>query len=169
MHKQRRLLELDGLRGIAAVMVVIYHYFIRYDEIYGHTFKAFPVIEFGKYGVNLFFMISGFVIFWTISKTAKPSGFIWSRFSRLYPVYWAALLITFAVISLCGLPGREISNVDFIYNFLMFHQYFDVKHLDGVYWTLTLELSFYFWMLMLLIFLPFFMSYFFSNILSFFP
>ena len=61
-----RLLVLDSLRGIAAILVVIFHYLYRYGEIYGHDFSSVDWVEYGEHGVSLFFMISGFVIYWRL-------------------------------------------------------------------------------------------------------
>ncbi len=146
MQQNHRLLELDALRGIAAFAVAIYHYFYRYDQIYGHENIPVNWAYFGQLGVELFFMISGFVIFWTLNRTEKPFDFIISRFSRLYPTYWAAILTTFIVLILFGLPGREVSYTNAVLNILMFQEYLRIPHIDGVYWTLTVELTFYFWM-----------------------
>lgn len=145
----KRLNELDGLRGIAALIVVFYHYITRYDQLYGHSFNVPVLFELGRFGVHLFFIISGFVIYWSISKIENPLDFIWSRFSRLYPPFWVALILTFLIVSILSLPNREVGSSTFILNFLMFHEYLGIKHVDGVYWTLTIELSFYFWILII--------------------
>ncbi|MEC7545694.1 MAG: acyltransferase [Pseudomonadota bacterium] len=146
-----RLLELDALRGLAAIAVVVYHYFYRYNEIYGHENLPTDWSYLGKYGVHLFFMVSGFVIFWTLNRTDRPLDFLVSRFSRLYPAYWAAVIITFLAVFSLGLPGREVSLGSAIVNILMFQEYLRVPHVDGVYWTLTIELTFYFWIFLLYI------------------
>lgn len=143
-----RLAELDGLRGIAVLTVILYHYVYRFDQLYGHSFSVSHLFQLGQYGVQLFFIISGFVIYWTISKSEKPLDFIWSRASRLYPSYWAALILTFTITTLYALPGRTAEISTFLINFSMAQEYLDVAHVDGVYWTLTLELTFYFWILM---------------------
>lgn len=145
--ENKRLTELDGLRGLAALAVVLFHYIYHYDRIYGHSFEVSEVFKYGSYGVHLFFMVSGFVIYWTISKSEKPLDFIWSRFSRLYPVFWVALILTFLAVLVFSLPGRERSFNTFIANFSMFHEYLGYSHVDGAYWTLTLELAFYLWIL----------------------
>ena len=147
--KSQRLLELDALRGLAALAVVIYHYFYRYNQIYGHESLFVDWSSIGKYGVHLFFMVSGFVIFWTLNKTERPLDFLVSRFSRLYPAYWAAVIFTFFVVYAFGLPDREVSINSAVANILMFHEYLRVPHVDGVYWTLTVELTFYFWIFLL--------------------
>lgn len=83
---KKRLIELDALRGIAALSVVIYHYTTRYNSLYGHdSFLDNNYFHYCSQGVQLFFMISGFVIFLTLNHIKKPMDFVISRFSRLYP------------------------------------------------------------------------------------
>lgn len=141
-----RLAELDVLRGLAAVAVLGYHYTIYFDQIYinrGFT----PVFELGAHAVNLFFIISGFVIYMTLAKTKKPMDFVVSRFSRLYPAYWCAVVLTFVAVRTFGLPGLEVSVKDAFINLTMLQRYFGAKHVDNSYWTLSYELGFYMIML----------------------
>jgi peptidoglycan/LPS O-acetylase OafA/YrhL len=138
-----RLLELDVLRGIAALGVVLFHYTTRYDELFGHSSQLLFDFKHGDLGVALFFIISGFVIFMTLEKTKRSLDFLISRFARLYPAYWVAIILTFTIVSLCGLPEREASLYDAILNLTMWQQFIGVKNVDGVYWTLQVELSFY--------------------------
>ncbi|WP_162048193.1 acyltransferase family protein [Vibrio taketomensis] len=150
MHKNR-LVELDALRGIAALSVVLYHFFYRYDEIYGHKNLSVDWSFFGQFGVHLFFIVSGFVIYWTINRIERPMDFVVSRFSRLYPTYWVAVLTTFIIVYCFGLKGREVSFEHALYNILMFQEMLRIPHVDGVYWTLTVELIFYFWVFLLFV------------------
>jgi peptidoglycan/LPS O-acetylase OafA/YrhL len=73
---KHRFAELDALRGIAALMVVLYHYTTKYQELYGHTGATLIDLRAGRNGVQLFFAISGFVIFMTLERTKKPLDFI---------------------------------------------------------------------------------------------
>jgi len=148
---KQRYLELDAIRGIAALMVVFFHYTVRYGQIYGYSVKPFFTFELGKYGVQLFFIVSGFVIFLTLDKTTYAVDFIVSRFSRLYPTYWAAVILTFCVVHLFHLTGREVSFCHALINLTMFQRWFNVSNVDGVYWTLAVELSFYLIMYVLFI------------------
>ena len=146
-----RLVEVDALRGLAALAVVLFHYTVRYRELYqpaGTPTLAFP---YGFYGVNLFFIISGFVIFMTLERTRHGMDFVVSRSSRLFPAYWVAVALTFAVTSTFGLPGKEVSWMQALGNATMIHGYFGVPHVDGVYWTLEVELLFYAGMFALLV------------------
>ena len=135
-----RLVEIDALRGVAAMAVVLFHYTTRFAELYAP--KTLPSLSFpdGHYGVNLFFIISGFVIFMTLEKTSRPMDFVVSRFSRLFPAYWFAILLTFSITHLLGLPGKLVDLSTAFANLIMIHSFFHVPHVDGVYWTLEVEL-----------------------------
>ena len=140
---KQRLTEIDSLRGIAAMAVVLFHYTTRFDELYGHVSRPLAEVPWGHLGVNLFFMISGFVIFMTLERTSNAIDFLVSRFSRLYPAYWAAILMTFLITNFLGLPGKLVDFNTALANLTMVHSLFSIKNVDGVYWTLEVELLFY--------------------------
>ena len=152
-NSQIRILELDAVRGIAALMVVLYHYTTWSTQSEGFSSTA-PLFEFwqGKFGVYLFFIVSGFVIFLTLEKCDNISDFIVSRFARLYPAYWICVLITFLILYLTPIPGREVSTQQLLINMTMLQKFLRVASIDGVYWTLAVELVFYFYMGMYFIF-----------------
>jgi peptidoglycan/LPS O-acetylase OafA/YrhL len=139
---KERLLELDAMRGMAALAVVLFHFTINRNAAeLGWRFS------YGVTGVDIFFMISGFVIFLTINNTTRWQGFVKSRFSRLYPTYWTCVLLT----SLCMFiyePGM-LTLPKVLANLTMFPSYFGIEDLDGSYWTLLIELLFYVWMLLI--------------------
>ncbi|MHB8742782.1 MAG: acyltransferase family protein [Sulfuricaulis sp.] len=141
-----RILELDILRGCAALSVVLFHYTVRYDQLFGQVNGMRFHFLFGQYGVQLFFMISGFVIFMTLDRTNHWMDFAVSRFSRLFPAYWLGVTMTFVVTSVVQLPNRQIGLADATINLSMLQSLFHVPDVDGVYWTLILELCFYGWM-----------------------
>ncbi|WCP69981.1 acyltransferase [Vibrio tubiashii] len=147
----RRLPELDALRGIAALMVVLYHFLIRYEQIYPTGNTPLTFFEVGEYGVHVFFGISGFVIAWSLVRINDATDFCIARAARLYPPYAVAVLVTFSAVSLFGLPGREVSILDALLNLTLFHQYWSIPSVDGVYWTLLIEAQFYFWVTMILL------------------
>jgi peptidoglycan/LPS O-acetylase OafA/YrhL len=140
----RRLSELDALRGLGALMVVGYHYTTDYRWPYGHTAPVLFYVPWGFHGVQLFFAISGFVIFMTLARTRRPLDFIVSRFSRLYPAYWVSMLLTTAIVWAAGLDDQKVSLLTFVENVPMIQGAFSrIKQVDGVYWTLAVELCFY--------------------------
>lgn len=146
-----RLLAVDALRGIAALAVVLFHFTTRFQDLYGGAGSPTVAFPNGHYGVNLFFVISGFVIFMTLERTKRPLDFVVSRFSRLFPSYWFAVALTFIVVSSFGLPGKEVTVGQALANGLMVHGLLGVPHVDGVYWTLEIEMLFYAWMLLLFV------------------
>ncbi len=148
----QRIPELDALRGIAALSVVFFHYTTKFGELYGHPSALAIGVPLGHYGVQLFFCISGFVIAMTLDRTQSWRDFVVSRFSRLYPSFWIAVLLTFTVVSIFGLPGKEVGVRDLLGNLSMVPALFRVNLVDGVYWTLQVELFFYVLMLVLHLF-----------------
>jgi peptidoglycan/LPS O-acetylase OafA/YrhL len=145
MHTLNRFQELDAIRGLAALSVLLFH-FTSYQKVREVGFH----FAYGVTGVDIFFMISGFVIFLTINKTKKWQDFIVSRFSRLYPTYWACVTLT-GIFILIYQPST-FSIPQFAANLTMFPCYFGEEDLDGTYWTLLIELLFYFWILIIFIF-----------------
>jgi len=107
MQNASRIVELDALRGLAALAVVAFHYTTLYGELYGHSTQPPVSFGFGNYGVHLFFLISGFVIFMTLERTRTAMDFVVSRFSRLFPAYWVAILMSAAVVYTIGMPSQR--------------------------------------------------------------
>ena len=139
-----RLKELDVLRGFAALNVVLFHFTSRFREIYGHEYPAKYDWIYGHYGVELFFVISGFVIYMSLQNVSTVKEFAFKRFTRLYPTYWICLLITLCVISLWKQPGKEgLTVYEIVMNLTMIQGIFDVRNVDGAYWSLLPELLFY--------------------------
>lgn len=144
MEQKQRLFELDSLRGLASLSVVLFHFTINGNKgQLGWEFSS------GVTGVDIFFMISGFVICLTANRVKKWQDFVLFRFARLYPAYWSCLLIT-ATVMYYSEPG-QLTFPQFAANVTMFPTFFGIENLDGSYWTLLVELVFYFWILVLLL------------------
>lgn len=146
-----RLREVDALRGLAALAVVLFHFTTQFGVMFPGAPQTPLQVAHGHFGVNLFFIISGFVIFMTLDRTESAMDFVVTRFSRLYPAYWVSVLLTYMITHGLGLPGKLVDANTAVANLLMFHSLFRVPHVDGVYWTLEVELLFYGWMLLLLV------------------
>ncbi|WP_181850155.1 acyltransferase [Thalassospira profundimaris] len=139
---QNRMAAIDGLRAIAVLMVVAFHYLGRWPNDYtGLSFA--PMFEFGWLGVDLFFVISGYCIAMTAERTGSLATFWGRRFGRLYPAYVAGVFLTFALVSYFGLPGKEVTVLQALGN-LLFLNAVAMPPVDGVYWSLIVELKFYF-------------------------
>jgi len=146
MRKARRIYQIDLFRFIAAMMVVMYHYAFRGYRADNMSILEFPEIggyfKYGYLGVDLFFIISGFVIILSI-KEYSLSTFLKSRIIRLYPAYWFCLTVTFLVMLIWGGINYSVSIKQFLVNTTMFQGLFGVRSVDGVYWSLLVELKFY--------------------------
>jgi peptidoglycan/LPS O-acetylase OafA/YrhL len=146
-----RLGSLDALRGLAALAVVIFHYTSAFD-IKEH-FPGYPraIINFsgGRYGVELFFVISGFVILWSVQRVGGVGDFAWSRFSRLFPPFWASMLLVTVYVLFAehvlnaGIGPLTFTTPQWFANVTMVPSWFGFTELDGAYWTLAVEMIFY--------------------------
>jgi peptidoglycan/LPS O-acetylase OafA/YrhL len=134
-----RFRELDVLRGLAALGVVFFHYTFHGTRYYAHYPFWFWA---GEYGVHLFFVISGFVIYYTIERSRTVGDFLFSRFSRLYPAYWVALgiLLVWAVLDPAQHP---VWWSGYLINATMMQKFVYFPDVDEVYWSLAVELIFY--------------------------
>lgn len=136
----KRFHELDALRGFAALAVVIYHYSGHADRYHEAGWYFTP----GVYGVQLFFLVSGFVIYFTLERSRTLADFAFSRFSRLYPTYWTALALWGAVSVL--IVGNALWVGGYAVNATMWQKFLGFEDIDIVFWTLAVELVFYVWM-----------------------
>ncbi|MFB7980221.1 acyltransferase family protein [Streptomyces vinaceus] len=138
-----RLRALDGLRLLAALMVAGYHYGGRggqISEAWGASPRqlfpaAAPWLAYGCLGVQIFFVISGFVICLS-AEGRSVRAFAASRAARLYPAYWVALVLV-------AVAARAVSPSDFLVNLTMLQQPLGAGRVLGVCWTLWAELRFY--------------------------
>ena len=137
-----RLQALDALRGIAAIAVVAFHYTTNLQYNYPQFRPAFSIPH-SHFGVELFFIVSGFFIFKSLGNARSATDFAASRFARLFPAYWAAVLLTAATLATGGLPDRTLLLLHTLFNLTMLQEFFGIRHVDGVYWTLSRELVFY--------------------------
>jgi peptidoglycan/LPS O-acetylase OafA/YrhL len=151
-QNNNHLFEIDLLRVIGAVSVVLYHYTFRNSINDGSRSPMFPIIEivtrYGYLGVNLFFMISGFVILFSALKKT-PLDFVLSRMDRLYPAYWVSVSLTSAIVLLFS--GSIISIYQYLMNLTMINDHLNIPSIDGIYWTLHVELKFYFLIFLLIL------------------
>jgi peptidoglycan/LPS O-acetylase OafA/YrhL len=100
-------------------------------------------LAWGAYGVHLFFAISGFVIFMTLERTRSGADFAVHRFARLFPAYWAGIAVTTLAVHLLGTPALAQPAPVVLANVTMLQGFAYLPAVDGVYWTLTVELAFY--------------------------
>lgn len=142
---------MDFLRFFAAFAVTLYHYVSSYlpaEEIAGTWLQPLAAAtRYGYLGVDLFFIISGFVILWS-SLDRRPLEFALSRAGRLFPAFWVALLFTGACIAVlpeiaASIGAPSPSPGVLLANATMLPSILGAPMIDGVYWTLEIEIRFY--------------------------
>ena len=156
MHKgQHRLRYLDGLRGVAISLVLVWHLFgPTYAQWlpYGSRDSYLPIASNGWVGVEIFFLISGFVIFMTMERCSGFVDFMLRRWLRLFPAMLVATALLFSIFRTFHLAGKYSNpGVLDIFPGLLFvtpsavHAIFkvEIRSVDGVFWTLYVEVAFY--------------------------
>ena len=132
---QNHIDGIDALRGLAATSVLIFHF-----ELIGFGPENSPNwFTAAQMGVELFFIISGFVILLTLERSPSVTEFAVARFARLYPAYWLSVLVTAFYVLWVGKYGVT----EVLVNATMLQTFFGVTNITNPYWSLALELTFY--------------------------
>jgi len=148
-----RISYLDGLRGIAILNVVLFHAYSRWGAVENFKQSEFIIelFSYGWLGVNLFFCISGYVIYMSLIRSENFFMFGIARYLRLAPaMFLASILIFFSSFYIIErplgpanildlLPGITFLGPGIINDILNI----DVKSLDGAFWSLYVEVRFY--------------------------
>jgi peptidoglycan/LPS O-acetylase OafA/YrhL len=153
-----RLAPLDGLRAVAILAVMAFHYTIRWTPPqadanlypYGGFFNRWPLLDYGWAGVELFFVISGVVIGMTLERSKGAWDFARRRLARLWPAMLACAAITMLVAQF-GPAQWKVGPLSVLASILFIEpnlvgSWLHVSGLgwvDGVYWTLWVEVRFY--------------------------
>lgn len=147
MSAPKRLELLDVVRFCAVLMVLLFHY--TFNGIVNGKITSIEqlswlvgITKYGYLGVELFFMISGYVIFFS-AQSGSASKFAVSRAVRLYPAYWFAVLFTALIAGLWGGDLMTVTPLMVVVNLTMLQSFVGVPDVDGAYWTLAYEIRFY--------------------------
>jgi peptidoglycan/LPS O-acetylase OafA/YrhL len=144
------------LRGIASMLVVLFHITVNFSEATNKIF-LFNFFKFGSSGVDIFFVLSGFIIAYAnkeyVARPIKAVAFLKRRFIRIFPIYWL-IISGFLAVQLI-FPHYynthfELGIANFLATYLLLP---DHVMINGVSWSLTNELFFYL-LFTLAIFIP---------------
>lgn len=142
----RRIANLQALRGVAVMMVVLFHCAATERKYAGDTILP-AWLRIGESGVDLFFVVSGFVmVMVTRGKFggAREAGwFLYSRATRIYPVYWvyAGLAAAVYLVQPTWVNASQGHQVDLLRSFLLVPQ--EQLPVLLVAWSLVHEMYFY--------------------------
>lgn len=149
--KLKHYLELDGVRAIAVLMVMLYHFFQDLNTSDAVLLFVKKISLFGKTGVSLFFVLSGFLITRILIDTKQREGYFKSfyarRILRIFPLYYFFLIVYYFILPL--LPGRSFVGFSdqiwywaFLQNVAMTFGWHNIG--PSHYWSLAVEEHFYF-------------------------
>jgi peptidoglycan/LPS O-acetylase OafA/YrhL len=149
-----RLAYLDGLRGIAILAVLGFHYFTCFQDWvpYGGLWADVPLFRWGHWGVQLFFAVSGFVIVMTLERCRSPAEFAVRRLARLWPTLALCAALSYLVLTVLPSPWKPgpmdfLPSLTFIdgalWNKLV--PGLETRWIDVAYWSLFVEVRFYAW------------------------
>ena len=152
--QKNRIEFLDSFRGIAILMVLFFHYFSRWTNLYPYQWR-YDFFGNGKLGVHFFFMISGFVILFTLKKTKSLAQFWYNRFIRLLPAMFFASIFTYLFFTLCDnemlfptshylknvLVSLTLIQPDLLSSLTRYTIQLD--YVSASYWSLWVEIQFY--------------------------
>jgi peptidoglycan/LPS O-acetylase OafA/YrhL len=142
-----KLLGVEASRGFAAMLVVMFH---ASEMLVGPKyFGAMPfagVFRFGHAGVDFFFVLSGFIIYFVhagdIGHPERLGAYAWKRFVRIYPVYWAVLVVMGGLLAYSPTTARSEQHIGNILTTVFLVPSMIGPFLD-VAWSLKHEILFY--------------------------
>ena len=143
---EMRLKEFDGIRGMAALAVVLCHLTASQTYLFENSELSIPFsFGLGRYGVDMFFILSGFVIFLSLDRQDSLINFYKIRFIRLFPIFWFCVLFSRLGIFLFRFAEKQVSLWVFLSNLTMIPRQLTGigSYIEGSYWTLECELFFY--------------------------
>lgn len=141
----QRIGNIDLLRAVAILGVVAYHFTTRFPAQFYHAAKMPAFLPIGQFGVDLFFVVSGYCVCMLMARPGHAfAGFCLNRMIRLQPAYMASAVLTFAIVTAFGLEGREVGLRTLLSNLVWTQAAVGGPLVDGVYWSLLVELKFYF-------------------------
>ena len=154
MIDKNRIDFLDGLRGIAILVVVLYHAYVRWPTFvpYGTKFASIAIFKYGYLGVNLFFLISGFVILISLENSRLFLIFIYKRWIRLFPAMAVCTVLIYTTLDIFNERPAGVTNITSVIPGLLFIEPNWIKIifsaefvlLEGAFWSLFVEMKFYF-------------------------
>jgi peptidoglycan/LPS O-acetylase OafA/YrhL len=140
---------INALRGIAAFLVALLHFFINTQSYYGQSTWSrglepffLGTFDIGKFSIGLFFLVSGFLIPFSLERSKSIYTFAIHRVFRLYPAYWLSILLFLGLNSWLAYEVKP-SMATVLANLTMLQGYLRHPDLIGAFWTLQIELTFY--------------------------
>jgi peptidoglycan/LPS O-acetylase OafA/YrhL len=145
VQTENRLGFLDFVRGIAAFAVLLQH---TGETLWPSiNWATHQYVNVGRFGVVAFFLVSGYIIPFSLERGGSVRRFWTGRFFRLYPLYWVSLIAILVIYQFRNdaltptFQNHTVLNA--MVNVTMIQEIVGIPHAIGLYYTLTVELVFY--------------------------
>lgn len=152
-QSQGRVEVLDLLRLFAVLAVLLFHYGFRGAAADGFTAVSLaeiaPIAKYGYLGVQFFFIISGFVIAYS-AEGRTAAAFAIARIARIYPGFLFCMTVTCLVTLAIGAPRFETTALRWFANLFIVAPALKQPFMDGAYWSIVYEVTFYAWVFALI-------------------
>ncbi|MFK7769772.1 MAG: acyltransferase family protein [Mariniblastus sp.] len=151
-RKSKRILELDAIRALSCLNLLLFHF----TWVYQHKHGGFATAElgftfpYGKYGVQLFFMLSGLVNAMTLLSKRKSGEFIVARCIRIFPSYWLVILLNVVLFATVPMFHTTPTIDSTVANLTTMPMLLGYENMEPVTWTLQIEMLFYVFLMALL-------------------
>jgi len=136
--------QIDGLRGITSIIILLFHLFCRYLQIYENNNLVW-MEHWGTFGVIIFVLISGYLLGVESIKEENNKfnllKYLKKKIFRLWPCYIISITLIMVVVKIVGLPGREVSWLSYILNIFFINGFCGIPYVDGAHWYLTTLIS----------------------------
>lgn len=130
--------QVDGLRGVAILLILVFHIYYRYDKLY--TNKSGGILScFGVLGNTIFLLISSY--FLNNNGERNWLKFFALKIKRLWPCYAVSITIIWCTLHLFELPGRMTSIKDYVMNLIYVNGFWGIPYVDGAHWYITTLLA----------------------------
>ena len=141
--KKKKNTQIEGLRGVAILIIVVFHIFDRFQQIYFERSIVW-MNNFGTFGTTIFLLISAFLLMspsQTICTFREAVNAFLTKLVRLWPCYAVCVTITFLLSRVLYLPERTVGWGDYLFNILLLNRFFNIPFVDGAHWYLGVLLS----------------------------
>ena len=134
----KKNMQIEGLRGLACLMIVLFHIFYQYNVFCLGQDGPWLLKHWGEFGVGVFIFISGYYLIDFEKEQFSFLNFLKKRLLRLYPIYAVAVILIFVIRSFTQVSGfTAVTWKDHLLNLTLLNGYVDKPYIEPAHWYMT--------------------------------